>query len=165
MYRTIFLLLIGCWLALSLACQSSTTEVASTPAATPSAAATAPAGPGEMRTAPSGLQYQDLVLGTGQRPLLGQTVTVKFIGKLADGKVFDEGKFDFKLGDKDIVKGFNLGVGGGVGIDAMKLDGKRLIILPPDLGFGKDGNPPKVPPDATISFEIELVKIQGGLGF
>lgn len=167
MYRTIYITLVSCWLALFvLACHSSSGEVASPPAATPTAAATtpAPAQPGEMKTAPSGLKYQDLEVGTGQRPLLGQTVTVKYVGKLADGKVFEEGKFDFRLGEPDIVKGFNLGIGGGEGIDAMKVDGKRLIVVPPELGYGKTGNPPKVPPDATISFEIELLKIKNSFG-
>ena len=166
MNRTIFVIL-GCLLFLlsQLACQNSAVEVASTPAATPQPTAAPASAPGEMKTAPSGLKYQDLVPGTGQRALLGQTVTVKYVGKLADGKVFEEGKFDFKLGEKDIIKGFNLGIAGGDGIDAMKLDGKRLVILPPELGYGKDGNPPKVPPNATISFEMELLKVQGGLGF
>lgn len=169
MNRTIGLFLVGCVLLLGLlACQRSSNEVATTPAATPTTAASTPppaAGPGEMKTTPSGLKYQDLVVGTGQRPLLGQKITVNFVGKLADGKVFEEGKFEFTLGEKDIAKGFTMGIGGGEGIDAMKLDGKRLVVLPPELGFGKDGNPPKVPPNATISFEIELLKIQGGLGF
>ena len=166
MNRTIFVIL-GCLLFLlsQLACQNSAVEVASTPAATPQPTAAPASAPGEMKTTPSGLKYQDLVPGTGQRALLGQTVTVKYVGKLADGKVFEEGKFDFKLGEKDIIKGFNLGIAGGDGIDAMKLDGKRLVILPPELGYGKDGNPPKVPPNATISFEMELLKVQGGLGF
>ena len=166
MNRTIFVIL-GCLLFLlsQLACQNSAVEVASTPAATPQPTAAPASAPGEMKTAPSGLKYQDLVPGTGQRALLGQTVTVKYVGKLADGKVFEEGKFDFKLGEKDIIKGFNLGIAGGDGIDAMKLDGKRLVILPPELAYGKDGNPPKVPPNATISFEMELLKVQGGLGF
>lgn len=152
-----------------LACQNSAGEVASTPATTPQPAATPAAqpasGPGEMKTTPSGLKYQDLVMGTGQRPLIGQTVTVKYVAKLADGKVFEEGKFDFKLGEKDIIKGFNLGIAGGDGIDAMKLDGKRLVIMPPELAYGKEGNPPKVPPNATITYEMELLKVQGGLGF
>ncbi len=159
------LLVLTCLLFLlsQLACQNPSGEVASTPAPTPTAQPAS--GPGEMKTAPSGLKYQDLVVGTGQRVLFGQTVTVKYVGKLADGKVFEEGKFDFRLGEKDIIKGFNLGVGGGDGIDAMKLDGKRLVILPPELGYGSEGNPPKVPPNATISFEMEVVKLQGGLGF
>ena len=166
MNRTIFVIL-GCLLFLlsQLACQNSAVEVASTPAATPQPTAAPASAPGEMKTSPAGMKYQDLVVGTGQRALLGQTVTVKYVGKLADGKVFEEGKFDFKLGEKDIIKGFNLGIAGGDGIDAMKLDGKRLVILPPELGYGKDGNPPKVPPNATISFEMELLKVQGGLGF
>ena len=166
MIRTIFVVLTLLLFSLSqLACQNSAVEVASTPAATPQPTAAPASAPGEMKTTPSGLKYQDLVPGTGQRALLGQTVTVKYVGKLADGKVFEEGKFDFKLGEKDIIKGFNLGIAGGDGIDAMKLDGKRLVILPPELGYGKDGNPPKVPPNATISFEMELLKVQGGLGF
>ncbi|MBS1809916.1 MAG: FKBP-type peptidyl-prolyl cis-trans isomerase [Acidobacteria bacterium] len=170
MNRTIFVVLTILLVSIfQLACQNSSTEVSSAPAATPQFTATPTAqpssGPGEMKTTPTGLKYQDLVLGTGQRPLLGQTVTVKYVGKLADGKVFEEGKFDFRLGEKDIIRGFTLGIGGGEGIDAMKLDGKRLIIVPPELGYGNTGNPPKVPPNATISYEMELVKVQGGLGF
>lgn len=166
MTRTILIVLTFLLISFAqLACQKSSGELASTPAPSAKPAESQAAGPGEMKTTPSGLKYQDLVIGTGQRVMLGQTVTVKYVGKLADGKVFEEGKFDFKLGEKDIIKGFNLGIGGGTGIDAMKLDGKRLIILPPELGYGSEGNPPKVPPNATISFEMEVVKVQGGLGF
>jgi FKBP-type peptidyl-prolyl cis-trans isomerase len=148
-----------------LACQNSAGEAASVPAATPSATATPASGPGEMKTTTAGLKYQDIVIGTGRRPMLGQSVTVKYVGKLESGEVFEEGKFEFKLGAPDVLKGFNLGIAGGEGIDAMKLDGKRLVIMPPDLAYGKEGSPPKIAPHATLAFEIELVKIQGGMGF
>jgi FKBP-type peptidyl-prolyl cis-trans isomerase len=160
------------WLLLALAlftlphiaCQDSATDVATTASPTPPAATPA-AAPGEMRTTPSGLKYQDLIGGAGRRVLWGQMVTVKYVGKLADGKVFDADKFDFKLGDATVIKGFNLGIGGGDGIEAMKVDGKRVIVVPPELGYGAAGDGRKIPPNATLTFELELLKAQGGLGF
>ncbi|HEX4949993.1 MAG TPA: FKBP-type peptidyl-prolyl cis-trans isomerase, partial [Blastocatellia bacterium] len=128
MMRRIILLFLSFCLLTQLACQSR--EAASTnaaPVTTPSATPTA-ATLGALRVAPSGLQYQDLVLGTGRRPMIGQSVTVKYVGKLENGKVFEEGKFEFKLGEKDVLPGFNQGIAGGEGIDAMKVDGKRLLI-------------------------------------
>ena len=92
-------------------------------------------------------------------------MTVKYVGKLTDGTVFDEGKIDFKLGDQGIIKGFNLAVGGAEGVEAMKVGGKRKVVLPPTLGYGAEGDGRKIPPNATITFEIELLKLQGGMGF
>lgn len=137
-----------------IACQSSNTVAPPTVASTPTASPT-----------PVPMKYEDIVVGDGIRALWGGTATVKYVGKLADGTTFEEGKFDFKVGDRGIIKGFNFGVGGGTGIEAMKVGGKRKIQLPPELAYGADGDGKKVPPNATITFEIELLKVQGGMGF
>ena len=139
----------------AVACQTSTSVAPETAASTPAAAATP--------TIP--WQHEDLVVGDDVRAKWGGTVTVKYVGKLTDGTVFDEGKIDFKLGDQGIIKGFNLAVGGAEGVEAMKVGGKRKVVLPPTLGYGAEGDGRKIPPNATITFEIELLKLQGGMGF
>ncbi len=138
----------------NMACQSSHSVAPDTVAPTPAVAST-----------PIVLNYEDLIVGEGLRAMWGGTVTVKYIGKLTNGTVFDEGKLDYKLGDQGIIKGFNLGVGGGEGVEAMKVGGKRKIVLPPELGYGASGDGRKIPPNATITFELELLKVQGGMGF
>ena len=137
----------------------------SLPPAAASTPAPAPTVSGAMNATPSGLKYQDLLIGEGKRPLWGQTVKVGYVGKLENGKEFEKGKFQFKLGDPGTLKGFNIGVGGGEAIDAMKLGGKRIIILPPDLAYGKEGNGAKIPPNATLKFEIELLDVFGEKAF
>lgn len=139
---------------LNLACQTSPSVVTETTTPTPAAAA-APTAP---------LTYEDLVMGDGLRAIWGGTASVRYVGKLTSGIIFDEGKMDFKLGDQNIIKGFNLGVGGGEKIEAMRVGGKRKIVVPPELGYGANGNG-KIPPNATLIFELELLKMQGGMGF
>lgn len=159
-----FVLLIS--LMVLTACQS-TTEVATTkPSPTPEPVATAaptPAGspvPGEMKTTPSGLQYQDLQIGVGPRPLYGQSVKMAYVGKFPDGHKFDGGLTDFTIGETGIIKGWNLGVGGNSkeGIDAMRVGGKRKVIIPPQLGYG-DKPHSTIPANSTLVFELELIRI------
>lgn len=138
----------------NLACQTSNSVAPATVAPTPIVAAT-----------PLALKYEDLVVGEGRRAMWGQMATVKYVGKLMDGTIFEEGKFDFKVGDQGIIKGFNLGVGGGEGVEAMKVGSKRKVVLPPELAYGPEGDGRKIPPNATITFELELVKTAGGVGF
>jgi FKBP-type peptidyl-prolyl cis-trans isomerase len=149
------------------ACQE--TPAPAPPVVAPTVAVTTPAPAatvtGEMKATPSGLKYQDLVIGEGKRPLWGQTVNVEYVGKLENGKEFERGKFKFALGDKNTLKGFNIGIGGGDGIDGMKIGGKRIIILPPDLAYGKEGNGKVIPPNATLKFEIELLDVIGAKSF
>ncbi|HEX4949749.1 MAG TPA: FKBP-type peptidyl-prolyl cis-trans isomerase [Blastocatellia bacterium] len=142
---------------LQLACQKTAADGAA-PATNTAAASPAPS------VAPP-FQYKDLVVGEGRRVLWGQTVKVQYVGKLSDGTVVDEGKFEFKVGDPGYIKGFNVAIGGGEGIEAMRDGGKRLAVLPPEFAYGKEGDGKKVPPNATISFEIEILKVQGGIGF
>lgn len=155
MYRIVFFMIAFSSLALvQSSCQSSNSVATTTPTPAPTATAT-----------PLPIKYEDIVVGDGARAIWGAEVMVKYVGKLEDGKVFEESKMAYKLGDKTYLKGFNIGIGGGDGISAMKVGGKRKITLPPDLAYGKDGDGQKVPPNATITFEIEFLKMQGGIGF
>jgi FKBP-type peptidyl-prolyl cis-trans isomerase len=114
-------------------------------------------------TTDSGLKYEDLKEGDGDAAKKGDLVEVHYTGWLAkgDGKgdKFDssEGKepFAFKIGKDRVIKGWHEGLVG------MKVGGKRKLIIPPELGYGKDGFPPKIPGDATLIFEVELLKIRG----
>jgi peptidylprolyl isomerase len=150
--------------------QSRSTAVTPTPAAATPAPTATPGSPqsasGELKTTPSGLQYQDLVVGTGPRPLFNQTVRVFYTGRLQSGTVFDSTKgqpaFEFKLGVDPMIKGWTLGVGGDSrqGIEPMRVGGKRKLIIPPELGYG---NQPQgtIPANSTLIFEIELVAVRG----
>lgn len=146
-------------------CRSSSSEVATTkpsptvePAATPTPAAAST--PGEMKTSPSGLQYQDLKVGVGPRPLMMQSLKVAYVGTFQDGHVFDKGLFDFTLGKDKMLKGWDWGVGGNSkeGIEPMRVGGKRKLIIPPQLGYG-DKIYGTIPANSTLIFEIELIRV------
>ena len=147
MYRTgLFLFMLFFLSFTQLACQQSATNtaptaapVAATPTATPTVAAAVSAD--GMKTLPNGLQFKDLIVGSGKRPRYQQEVKLEYVGKTQDGKVFDKGKLNFKLGDPEYLKGWNLGILGSGEMDAMKVGGKRLIVLPPDLAFKDIGVP------------------------
>jgi FKBP-type peptidyl-prolyl cis-trans isomerase FkpA len=107
----------------------------------------------------SGLKYTDLKEGEGAAAKKGDTVEVYYTGWLTDGKKFDSSvdrkePFTFKLGAGMVIKGWDEGVAG------MKAGGKRKLTIPPDLAYGKKGFPGAIPPDATLIFEIELLKIK-----
>lgn len=139
-----------------------------TPTATPTPVAEAEATPGPLKTTASGLKYQDLIVGTGQRPLFGQTIRLRYTGWTEDGIKFDgneEGAkpaLEMKLGKGEVIKGWELGVGGGKDFEAMRVGGRRKLIIPPDLGYGK--NPMgTIPPNSTLVFEVQLLGVKGGL--
>jgi len=108
----------------------------------------------------SGLAYVDLQEGKGDAVKYGQTVEVHYTGWLTDGKKFDSSKdrgrpFVFPLGQGRVIKGWDEGVNG------MKVGGKRKLIIPPHLGYGAAGaGGGIIPPNATLVFEVELLKIQ-----
>ncbi len=149
-------------------CQQSSSNVATTkpsptvdPDLTPVASPTASPTPGEMKTSPSGLQYQDLQIGSGARPLMTQSVSVAYVGTFTDGKKFDGGVTDVKLGKGEFLKAWEWGISGNSteGIEPMRVGGKRKLILPPQLGYGDKPNGP-IPANSTLVFEIELLRIR-----
>jgi FKBP-type peptidyl-prolyl cis-trans isomerase len=108
----------------------------------------------------SGLQYVDQKVGDGKEAKKGDTVVVHYTGWLKDGKKFDSSldrkkPFDFKLGAGEVIKGWDEGVAG------MKVGGKRKLIIPPDLAYGKKGTPDgAIPANAELTFEVELLEVK-----
>jgi hypothetical protein len=112
---------------------------------------------GEVTTA-SGLKYIDEVVGTGVSPKTGQNVTVHYTGTLVDGTKFDSSvdkgqPYKFRLGVDPVIQGWV------EGLMTMKAGGKRRLIIPAELGYGAEGRPPKIPPNATLLFEVELLSV------
>jgi FKBP-type peptidyl-prolyl cis-trans isomerase/glutaredoxin len=110
-------------------------------------------------TTASGLQYVDHVVGTGATPTAGEKVTVHYTGTLKDGTKFDSSvdrghPFVFPIGIGRVIKGWEEGV------MSMKVGGKRKLIIPPDLGYGARGAGGLIPPNATLIFEVELLRVQ-----
>lgn len=109
-------------------------------------------------TTESGLQYEDIVEGTGAMPQNGQTVTVHYTGTLEDGTKFDSSRdrnrpFSFSIGVGQVIKGWDEGV------STMRVGGQRRLIIPPDLGYGARGAGGIIPPNATLIFDVELLRI------
>ena len=112
-----------------------------------------------MQTLPDGLQIGDVVVGTGVEAVAGKTVTVHYTGTFTDGTKFDssldQGRpFSFPLGAGKVIRGWDEGVVG------MKVGGKRKLIIPSDLGYGPNGYPGAIPPNATLLFEVELLGVE-----
>jgi peptidylprolyl isomerase len=113
---------------------------------------------GNEVTTASGMKYTDLTVGDGATPKLGQSVQVHYIGWLANGKEFNNSRKDgrpaeFSLGP-GLIPGWN------EALQSMKVGGKRRIILPPKLAYGPAGKPPAIPPNETLTFEIELLGVK-----
>ena len=131
------------------------TVVVSTPTSGPLATEptiTVPKGP-----APKTLQTKEIVTGTGTEAQTGDAVTVNYVGALySTGKVFDASwkrkePFSFTLGKGQVIPGWDEGVAG------MKVGGRRELIIPAELAYGKQGRPPTIPPNSPLIFIVDLL--------
>jgi FKBP-type peptidyl-prolyl cis-trans isomerase FkpA len=111
------------------------------------------------------LAKTDSVVGKGKEAVAGRTVEVHYTGWLYEaaapsqrGKQFDSsagrGPFSFPLGAGRVIKGWDEGVAG------MKVGGKRTLLIPPELAYGKRGAGGVIPPDATLVFDVELLDVK-----
>jgi FKBP-type peptidyl-prolyl cis-trans isomerase len=113
---------------------------------------------GKSKSTASGVEYWDIVLGTGATAVAGKTVTVHYTGWLTNGKKFDSSidhgqPFTFPLGAGSVIKGWDEGVQG------MTVGGKRQLRVPPELGYGARGAGGVIPPNAILVFDVELLGV------
>src|ERR1700753_68317 len=118
---------------------------------------------GNIVTMPDGLKIIDVKPGTGASPKTGQTCVMHYTGWLyengAKGKKFDSSvdrgePFEFKIGQRPVIAGWDEGVA------SMKVGGKRTLIIPAALGYGAQGADNVIPPNATLMFDVELLGIK-----
>jgi peptidylprolyl isomerase len=114
-------------------------------------------------TTASGLQFIDTVVGTGATPKTGQTCVMHYTGWLYNdgqkGKKFDSSvdrgdPFEFRIGERQVIAGWDEGVA------SMKIGGKRTLIIPAALGYGARGAGGVIPPNATLMFDVELLGVK-----
>lgn len=103
------------------------------------------------------LLVEDVVVGTGDEARLGSRVVVHYTGRFIDGEVFDSSvarrePYQFILGIGQVIKGWDEGIVG------MKVGGKRILSIPPELGYGMSNYGP-IPGGSTLIFEIELLRV------
>ncbi len=109
---------------------------------------------------PSGLRYVDLKLGEGEEAIEGKILEIDYTGWLKEGgSKFDSTQdskrpLTLRLGAGDVIKGLDEGLTG------MKVGGKRKLIVPPELGFGKEGGGGVIPPNAILLYEVELLAVR-----
>jgi peptidylprolyl isomerase len=109
--------------------------------------------------APTKLVVKDLVTGTGPAAKSGDNITVNYVGALyKNGKEFDSSwkrnqTFPFKLGQGSVIKGWDQGLVG------MKVGGRRELIIPAALAYGKSGSPPTIPPNSALVFVVDLLGV------
>lgn len=114
---------------------------------------------GQMTKTATGLEYVTLKEGEGTPAKSGQTVTMHYVGTLADGTKFDSSRdrgkpFVTKIGVGQVISGWDEGVPG------MKIGEQRKLIIPSALGYGDRGAPPDIPGGATLTFVVELLGVQ-----
>jgi FKBP-type peptidyl-prolyl cis-trans isomerase len=131
------------------------TVLASGPSSPPRTTGSTP----KLTTTPSGLKFVDLEVGSGAELKKGMRVLVDYEAWLADGTKFDSSydrrePFSFKIGDGQVIQGWEEGVIG------MRVGGKRKLVIPPDLGYGATGAPPRIPANATLTFEVKALAAQ-----
>lgn len=109
-------------------------------------------------TTPSGLEYEDISVGSGATAKRGTTVSVHYTGWLTSGDKFDSSKdrnepFSFPVGVQYVIAGWDEGVQG------MQVGGVRRLTIPPNLGYGARGAGGVIPPNSTLVFEVELLEV------
>ncbi len=150
--RSIALTFVCLTLIIASGCaQSAREQKSGQPVAPPGKAATEGA-------AGAKLEITDLATGTGAVAESGKSVTVHYRGTLADGTEFDSSQkhgepFTFRLGAGKVIPGWDEGVKG------MKVGGKRKLVVPPSMAYGEEGFGGVIPPNATLTFEVELLKV------
>lgn len=107
-----------------------------------------------------GLELTDLIVGTGAEAAAGDVIAVHYTGVLSDGTKFDSSydrgqPFVFQLGTGQVIRGWDLG------LEGMRIGGKRKLVVRPELAYGERGVGNIIPPNATLIFEVELLAIQG----
>ena len=103
-------------------------------------------------------QIKDVKVGDGAEAKAGDVVSVHYVGTLTNGKKFDSSRdrgqpFSFTLGRGQVIRGWDVGVAG------MKVGGSRHLTIPPEEGYGARGAGGVIPPNATLVFEVELLKV------
>jgi peptidylprolyl isomerase len=110
-------------------------------------------------TTGTGLKYQDVLVGKGPQPKPGDDILVNYTGRFLDGKVFDSSlspgrtPFELHLGRGEVIPGWDQGLA------TMHVGGKRKLLIPPNLAYGAAGAGGVIPPNATLTFDVELLKI------
>ncbi len=152
-----FMLIVGCGKKEAEVAQETPAEqaVQTEPAATTMEAI--PKVAGDTVTTPSGLKYIEMALGTGAQPTMDQVVTFHYTGWLTNGTEFDSSR---RKGEPLVYPITRLAKGVGEGLASMKVGGRRLLIIPSNLGYGEKGMPGFIPPNATLVFDVELVSVQ-----
>lgn len=115
--------------------------------------------PEDLTTSPNGLQTKVLREGSGTEATNGRQVDVHYTGWLTDGKKFDSSRdrgkpFAFTLGRGMVIRGWDEGVAG------MKVGEQRILVIPPELGYGNRGAGGVIPPNATLVFKVELMNVR-----